>query len=233
MLQATSGTGWVPLRSENYCSALPVLKLAAGASSRHPHRHPLLLPLRACLLLLQGVDTSAYAHEAGYDAYMTGAAFACLLRLYEAADAGASADDAQPVSWQRRRQPSLAAVAERCWRINLSRSDMLYAALQGPDPIPDRAHVYHLTGWQEGGQRVYPNDIARWVRYGGTAGGAVRPGRGGSAVRRYGLWRADAHRRCSRAGLAVLPSCGRNLCLSAFPYTHQASNPPNCLPAGA
>jgi hypothetical protein len=37
------------------------------------------------LPLAQGADTPAYAHEAGYDAYMTGAAFACLLRLYEAA----------------------------------------------------------------------------------------------------------------------------------------------------
>ena len=34
---------------------------------------------------MQGPEASSHAHEAGYDAYMTGAAFACLMRLHEAA----------------------------------------------------------------------------------------------------------------------------------------------------
>lgn len=35
----------------------------------------------------KGASTEAFAHEAGYDAYMTGAAFACLVRLFEATEA--------------------------------------------------------------------------------------------------------------------------------------------------
>ena len=48
-------------------------------------------------------------------------AFACLVRLYEAAGGAA------PAAGQ---QPDLAEVEERCWLMHLSRSDLPYAALQ-------------------------------------------------------------------------------------------------------
>ncbi|KAL4459112.1 hypothetical protein ABPG75_013977 [Micractinium tetrahymenae] len=101
-------------------------------------------------------NTEAFAHEAGYDAYMTGAAFACLVRLFEAAEAGA-AGAAAPGAAQ---QPQLDAVQQLCWRMNISRSDMPYAALQGEDPQPDRSHVFYLSGW-EPSQRVYNNDVTK------------------------------------------------------------------------
>lgn len=119
----------------------------------------------------QGVNTSEYAHEAGYDAYMTGAvrrgpcfapqghspclrtpagapfwravhgrgllegsavasgllcahpapcpqAFACLVRLFEARAAGGEPGAAAALTGQ---QPSLDAVRELCWRMNISR----------------------------------------------------------------------------------------------------------------
>jgi hypothetical protein len=56
---------------------------------------------------------------------MTGAAFACLLRLNEAAAAGAAGQPA-PGAGQ---QPALEAVAERCWRINISRCAAWWRAL--------------------------------------------------------------------------------------------------------
>ena len=73
----------------------------------------------------QGVATEAFAHEAGYDAYMTGAAFACLVRLYEAAQASAAGAGAPGAE----QQPSLAAVEELRWRINLSRWVLCCAVL--------------------------------------------------------------------------------------------------------
>lgn len=104
----------------------------------------------------KGVDTAAYAHEAGYDAYMTGAAYACLVRLFEASAAGAAGAPAPPAD----QQPELGAVEERRWRMNIGGSDLPYAALQGADPVPDRSHIFHLSGWQEG-QRVWDRDITK------------------------------------------------------------------------
>jgi hypothetical protein len=37
---------------------------------------------------------------------------------------------------------------------------MAYAALQGPDPPPDRSHVFYLHGWPEN-HRVHGGELAR------------------------------------------------------------------------
>ncbi|KAL3134934.1 hypothetical protein ABBQ32_007896 [Trebouxia sp. C0010 RCD-2024] len=88
-------------------------------------------------------QAGSHAHEAGYDAYMTGAAFACLMRLYEAA--ASSPGQAVPSAQQ---QPSLDAVQHLLGRINVGRSDIPYAALWGADPSPDRSHVMVAAGLQ-------------------------------------------------------------------------------------
>lgn len=85
----------------------------------------------------QGADTPSYAHEAGYDAYMTGAAFACLLRLYEASGAGRGVQQAPQAQQAQQEEgeiegdeemveagggrPGLEAVAGLKWRMNISR----------------------------------------------------------------------------------------------------------------
>lgn len=91
----------------------------------------------------QGPEASSHAHEAGYDAYMTGAAFACLVRLYEAA--GSKPGQTQSKSSQ---QPSLEAVQHLMGRLNIGRSDIPYGALWGEDPQPDRSHVMLAAGLQ-------------------------------------------------------------------------------------
>lgn len=65
---------------------------------------------------MQEPQAGSHAHEAGYDAYMTGAAFACLMRLYEAA--ASSPGQAVPSAQQ---QPSLDAVQHLLGRINVGR----------------------------------------------------------------------------------------------------------------
>ena len=65
---------------------------------------------------MQGPEASSHAHEAGYDAYMTGAAFACLMRLHEAA----ASKPLQPVSLPQQ-QPSLDAVQHLLGRMNIGR----------------------------------------------------------------------------------------------------------------
>ena len=74
------------------------------------------LARRVWHLPMQGPEASSHAHEAGYDAYMTGAAFACLMRLHEAA--ASSPGQALPSPQQ---QPSLDAVQHLLGRMNIGR----------------------------------------------------------------------------------------------------------------
>ena len=66
---------------------------------------------------VQGPEAQSHAHEAGYDAYMTGAAFACLIRLYEA-----SASQPEHSIAMGQQQPSLQAVQHLMGRLNIGRS---------------------------------------------------------------------------------------------------------------
>jgi hypothetical protein len=120
-----------------------------------------------------GDGANAHAHEAGADAYMTGAVFACLARMEEAGTGGSDAAlaggwngggggngngngaalaaslDAPPAppapglgTFDR---PSLAPLAPLLGRLNLTGSDIPYAALSSEDaPTPERAHVLYV-----------------------------------------------------------------------------------------
>ena len=74
----------------------------------------------------QGPEAQSHAHEAGYDAYMTGAAFACLVRLYEAS--ASQPEHSLPMGQQ---QPSLAAVQHLVGRLHLGRSVFMTFAYGG------------------------------------------------------------------------------------------------------
>lgn len=92
------------------------------------HKHPACpngsgLDSNIVAFVMQGPEASSHAHEAGYDAYMTGAAFACLMRLHEAA----ASSPGQPLP-SLQQQPSLDAVQHLLGRINIGRS----AAVQFP-----------------------------------------------------------------------------------------------------
>jgi hypothetical protein len=173
----------------------------------------------------KGLEPGAAAHEAGYDAFMTGSCFAMLLTVKQAAEAAAAASSAaaagnalgvdmqlgaaavgdelrgdaaaaaaaaangsgpemQPgaavlgeesqgdataaaeltgtgsedggAATEMRSAAAgavavaagdvLAPVQEFRGRLNLGKSDILYAALEGGDPVPDRSHVFHVGG---------------------------------------------------------------------------------------
>ncbi|KAK9818287.1 hypothetical protein WJX72_010105 [[Myrmecia] bisecta] len=116
-----------------------------------------------------------FAHEAGYDAYMTGASFACLLRLHQVkkasvadlpavgADIAAQASPSAAVNSQPDGAvlngaatiatdvaPPLDAVLDFKGHMSVGRSDIPYAALFGEDPVPDRSHVFYIAGLPEG-----------------------------------------------------------------------------------
>ncbi|KIZ04038.1 hypothetical protein MNEG_3922 [Monoraphidium neglectum] len=124
----------------------------------------------------RGLAPGAKAHEAGYDAYMTGAAFACLLPLLRAkaaADPGflprlGAAPPPPPSDGEQQQQQQqqqeeqqearegpgapgpLAIVEGLKGRVNLTYSDMPYVALWGEDPLPQRPTAAHIS-WEEGG----------------------------------------------------------------------------------
>jgi len=120
----------------------------------------------------QQVEAGGLAHEAGYDAFMTGAAFANLLPLVRAkelvggmplTDPGAPAAARQAVAGPApsgsvseptdmdtdpavpQQDNPLQAVRQFNGRLNLVRSDMPYAAVTGPDPPLERPHIFHVT----------------------------------------------------------------------------------------
>ncbi|CAK0787612.1 hypothetical protein CVIRNUC_010834 [Coccomyxa viridis] len=117
-------------------------------------------------------SAGTHAHEAGFDAYMTGMCFARLMRLHEASAAGPADPVALPPPQARSpeglevlqlssngakasieyssRQPKLSSVQEMQGRINLMQTDLPHAALWEEDPVPPRAHLLYLSGLPAG-----------------------------------------------------------------------------------
>ncbi|PNG62111.1 hypothetical protein TSOC_015479, partial [Tetrabaena socialis] len=126
-------------------------------------------------------DPGAKAHEAGFDAFMTGAVFARLLRIAEvkAARGGLAGEDHAPQlvpapgtapdgGGAAAAGPSseAAAAAERdallqpvlpyCGRVHVNRSDLPYYDLYGAaDPVVSRPAVLHVAGFTPGTRPYY------------------------------------------------------------------------------
>ncbi|KAF5829284.1 ribonuclease H-like domain-containing protein [Dunaliella salina] len=139
-------------------------------------------------------ETGANAHEAGYDAFMTGAVFSILAPLVHAASLSQSSgrpmvgppeaeqdgpsamdvsekedDAASQGSWDIAAQyQPLPYITQHVGRLNISRSDMPYVAIWGKDPVLNRPYVLHLVN--QGPSNVHPNDVARRLQAAGAPG---------------------------------------------------------------
>jgi hypothetical protein len=87
------------------------------------------------------------AHEAGFDAFMTGAVFVGLLRLFEIKSLAQRSRWHLPVAPTV--PPDLSMVQQYAWRQHCGQ-DVQYAALQGPEPVPNRPNVVYVTGFKSG-----------------------------------------------------------------------------------
>jgi poly(A)-specific ribonuclease len=132
----------------------PALRAALGLPADAPLPLPAISHAPGCSKYA-AVEAGALAHEAGYDAFMTGAAFACLAQVYAerarlagsstaavevgVADLGVGEAAGTP-------SPALAHVAPHLGRFNVTRSDIPYAAFSGADPEPPRLNIFHLYG---------------------------------------------------------------------------------------
>ncbi|KAK9866018.1 hypothetical protein WJX84_007566 [Apatococcus fuscideae] len=95
----------------------------------------------------QGAETERFAHEAGYDAYMTGACFGCLMAAHEAKHACSSGtSSSSPMVTGQESRPDITHVQEYNGRLNMMRSDMHWMNLFGEDLQPDRRHLLHVHG---------------------------------------------------------------------------------------
>jgi poly(A)-specific ribonuclease len=84
----------------------------------------------------------SHAHEAGYDAYMTGTVFAQLIHLLCVKSREEEGEISREIDLPLY---SLEIVERYCWRMNISRSDMGYAVLVGPDNVLPRKNILYLT----------------------------------------------------------------------------------------
>ncbi len=129
------------------------LRAALGLPSSAPLPLPAISHAPGCSKY-EEVEAGGLAHEAGYDAFMTGAAFACLAQVYTARAglAGSSAAAAEGTAELGAAEAAgalsqdLAHVAPYLGRINVTRSDIPYAAFTGPDPEPPRPNIFHVYG---------------------------------------------------------------------------------------
>lgn len=156
----------------------------------------------------------AFAHEAGFDAWMTGAVFASLLSIYAHAAAAAASTDNTDTAPSSEHSP-FAALAPHMGRINVSRSDFPYIALLGEDAVPDRSHVLVLT-------RLSP----------GLRVGAVQGALGRADLGMWGRQRVEKQTRVGIRGLCfcACTCCGwHRLCVSLQDYHSQDKQPDVCV----
>lgn len=95
------------------------------------------------------------AHEAGYDAFMTGAVFACLVEHASTASMDALEEEAIDM------EKSFEIIESMVWKMHVTRSDFEYASLAGPQLIPDRDHIVYVSDIPDQVQLRRGNDLTR------------------------------------------------------------------------
>lgn len=112
------------------------------------------------------VSPGEFAHEAGYDAFMTGAVFACLVahaaRMHE--QDGTHQEEGEIDS------TNFDVIQSMAYKMHVTRSDMEYAAFAGPEDIPQRLHILYIKDIPQAQQIRRGNDLARTLAKKGLSG---------------------------------------------------------------
>eukprot|EP01025_Chloroclados_australasicus_P029912 TRINITY_DN2990_c0_g1_i1.p1 TRINITY_DN2990_c0_g1~~TRINITY_DN2990_c0_g1_i1.p1 ORF type:complete len:790 (-),score=77.15 TRINITY_DN2990_c0_g1_i1:311-2647(-) len=85
----------------------------------------------------------SFDHEAGYDAFVTGASFACLMRILELQ--ALVNGSAKSIGYEM----NMKGVLPHMGRTLLPRSDYMYVNMMGDDPDPDRSNILYVHSIQE------------------------------------------------------------------------------------
>ena len=105
------------------------------------------------------------AHEAGYDAFMTGAVFACLVEHASTASVDEDVDE-ELIDMEK----SFEIIESMVWKMHVTRSDFEYASLAGPQLIPDRDHIVYVCDIPDEVQLRRGNDLTRALTKRGFVG---------------------------------------------------------------
>ena len=107
------------------------------------------------------------AHEAGYDAFMTGTVFACLVAH---ASENASSTDEEDEEEGQLPSMKLDVIESLAWKMHLTRSDMAYATFSGPEDIPERQHIIYIKDIPQSQQVRRGNELSRSLSKKGLTG---------------------------------------------------------------
>mmetsp|Transcript_11195 Transcript_11195/g.22365 ORF Transcript_11195/g.22365 Transcript_11195/m.22365 type:complete len:715 (+) Transcript_11195:84-2228(+) len=129
-------------------------------------------PRQDLVLHAQGFDKYAHiapgelAHEAGYDAFMTGTVFACLVaHASDIADSSSSEEEDGQLSSMR-----FDVIESLAWKMHLTRSDMEYATFSGQEDVPQRQHIIYVRNIPEHLQVRRGNELSRDLGKKGLSG---------------------------------------------------------------
>ncbi|KAG2487082.1 hypothetical protein HYH03_014327 [Edaphochlamys debaryana] len=169
------------------------------------------------------VEAGGCAHEAGYDAFMTGAVFAGLEELL------GRVADLDPATTAPTRTP-YASVVPFVWRLNVTRSDLPYALMRpavpddptSQEPVPERPLVFHLGPLSPG---VRANDIHGRCEAAGLGKVRITFLPGNNALIELGSVEAAA-------AVAAGALEGHGLCAEILPYTEYRARKDAALAAG-
>lgn len=101
------------------------------------------------------------AHEAGYDAFMTGTVFACLINF-------AAKDSEVKSSMDMSR--SYEVIESMVWRMHVTKSDLKFASFAGPEELPLREHILYVSDIPEDKQKRRGHEMVRYMTQNGLNG---------------------------------------------------------------
>lgn len=135
-------------------SAVAAVMHSTADTRNFEHLMPSIVHAEGYQRYVDAQENPLYAHEAGFDAFMTGAVFAKLCSLFKleqiALPSATQEKNLLGLDDERNtldRKPSevdisLVSYARKfCWRVNLTNSDLEYIEMRGPDVLPERGHI--------------------------------------------------------------------------------------------
>jgi poly(A)-specific ribonuclease len=116
--------------------------------------------------MYSSVEAGQAAHDAGYDAYMTGAAFACLLEQGKASKEEMVDEDDEEGEIEGDLDENTRGKGSKffptlAYRMYVTNSDLQYASFSGSQDYPPREHIVYVKDIPQNQQIRRGNDLAR------------------------------------------------------------------------
>lgn len=114
----------------------------------------------------KSVPPGELAHEAGYDAFMTGTVFACLVahaaKMHERGEEDQEEGEIDSANFD--------VIQSMAYKMYVTQSDMEFAAFAGAEDVPERLHILYIKDIPQAQQIRRGNDLARNLSKQGLSG---------------------------------------------------------------